>query len=191
VIPNGIDLDYFDGRQEERQAATLLFVGNYDYLPNVDAALVLAEQILPEVRRQMPEARLQLVGNAPPPKLLALQSDYLEVTGRVEDIRPYYAQATVFVCPLRIGAGIKNKLLEALAMRLPIVANALSIEGIAAKHGETLLVAEIETMAATIVKLLQDKGLQLRLSVNSRALIESHYSWQTVAEAYRQLYQSL
>jgi polysaccharide biosynthesis protein PslH len=191
VIPNGIDLDYFDGRQEERQAATLLFVGNYDYLPNVDAALVLAKQILPEVRRQMPEARLQLVGNAPPPELLALQSDYLEVTGRVEDTRPYYAQATVFVCPLRIGAGIKNKLLEALAMRLPIVANALSIEGIAAKHDETLLVAEIEAMATTIVKLLQDKGLQLRLSINSRALIESHYSWQAVAEAYRQLYQSL
>jgi polysaccharide biosynthesis protein PslH len=191
VIPNGIDLDYFKAREEARHPATLLFVGNYEYLPNVDAALVLAEHILPEVRRHLPEARLQLVGNAPPPEIVALQSESIEVTGRVADIRPYYAQATVFVCPLRIGAGIKNKLLEALAMRLPIVANALSIEGIAAKHGETVLLAEIETMALTIVELLQDKSLQTRLAANSRALIESRYSWKSVAEAYRQLYQSL
>jgi glycosyltransferase involved in cell wall biosynthesis len=191
VIPNGIDLDYFDARQEQRQEATLLFVGNYEYFPNVDAALILANQILAEVRRKIPNARLQVVGNAPPPDILALASESIEVTGRVPDIRPYYAQASVFVSPLRIGAGIKNKLLEAMAMRLPIVASPLSIEGIAGKDGEDFLVSEIDTMAETVVKLLQNKELQARLSAKSRMLIEDRYNWQMVAEAYSKLYQRL
>jgi glycosyltransferase involved in cell wall biosynthesis len=191
VIPNGIDLDYFDGRQAQRHAATLLFVGNYEYFPNVDAALLLANQILPAVRRKIPNARLQLVGNAPPPEILALASETIEVTGRVPDIRPYYAQASVFVCPLRIGAGIKNKLLEAMAMTLPIVASPLSIEGIAGKDGEDFLVSQIDTMAERVVELLQNKALQAQLGAKSRALIQSRYSWQIVAEAYSNLYQRL
>ena len=188
VIPNGIDLDYFDGHQEQRKAATLLFVGNYEYFPNVDAALLLAQRILPEIQRSIPDARLQLVGNAPPPELLALQSDSVEVTGRVPDIRPYYAQATAFICPLRIGAGIKNKLLEALAMRLPIVATPLSIEGIAAKQGEELIVADLENIAASTIDLLQNPALQTKLAANSRALIEKQYSWQLVTDTYMRLY---
>jgi glycosyltransferase involved in cell wall biosynthesis len=191
VIPNGIDLDYFDGRQVERHPATLLFVGNYEYLPNRDAALVLAQRILPEIQRQMPDVRLQLVGNAPPPEILALQSSSIEVTGRVPDLRDYYATATAFICPLQIGAGIKNKLLEALAMRLPIIATPLSVEGIAVRDGANILLAEIEQIPDTTLKLLENPALQTRLSANSRALIEATYTWEKVAAAYEKLYQCL
>lgn len=188
VIPNGIDLDYFDGRVEKRLPATLLFVGNYEYLPNVDAALLLANRILPEIRRVLPDAKLQLVGNAPPPEIRALASSSIEVTGRVPDIRPYYAQASLFVSPLRIGAGIKNKLLEALAMRLPIVATPLSVEGIAAQTGKHLMLAELDTFAETCLNVLQNPQLQAMLSANSRALIENAYSWENVADDYCHLY---
>jgi len=99
VIPNGIDLDFFTRKNDQqRDAATLLFVGNYEYAPNVDAALLLIQEILPRVRQAVPAARLQLVGNAPPPQLLALASEQVEITGRVPDVRPYLTQATAFVC---------------------------------------------------------------------------------------------
>jgi polysaccharide biosynthesis protein PslH len=191
VIPNGIDMEYFDGRQQERHPATLLFVGNYEYLPNRDAALILAQRIFPEIQRQMPDVRLQLVGNAPPPEILALQSSSIEVTGRVPDVRPYYASATAFICPLQIGAGIKNKLLEALAMRLPIIATPLSVEGIAVEDGENILLAEPEQMAAAALKLLENPALQARLSANSLALIEASYTWEKVTATYEALYQKL
>ena len=157
----------------------------------MDAALILAQRILPEIQRRLPDVCLQLVGNAPTPELLALQSSSIEVTGRVPDIRPYYAQATAFVCPLQIGAGIKNKLLEALAMRLPIIATPLSVEGIAAKDGESLLIATIEQVPEIAINLLENPALQAKLSANSRAIIEEAYTWDKVAAAYEKLYQRL
>ena len=122
VIPNGIELERFAPRHSGRDAATLLFVGNYEYPPNQDAVRVLVEQVLPQVRATLPQARLQLVGVNPPDWMRALANDHIEVTGPVPDVMPFLAQATVFVCPLRIGAGLKNKVLEALAMGAPVVA---------------------------------------------------------------------
>jgi polysaccharide biosynthesis protein PslH len=191
VIPNGIDLDFFRIEQRERDKATVLFVGNYEYEPNLDAALLLAQTIFPAMQQQIPEARLQLVGNAPPLALQALASDTITVTGRVADVRPYLAQATVFVCPLRVGAGIKNKVLEALAMGLPTIATPISVDGIAVKHGESVLVASIEHIATETVRLLRDKALQMRLSQNGYAVIQAQYSWSSVADRYLKLYQSV
>jgi glycosyltransferase involved in cell wall biosynthesis len=191
VIPNGIDLDYFSAEQKKRDTATLLFVGNYEYEPNLDAAFVLAKQIFPSIQTAIPNARLQLVGNNPPAELQALQSDRIEITGRVDDVRLYLSQATVFVCPLRIGAGIKNKVLEALAMNIPLVASPISMEGIVAKVGEQLVVSDIESMPQTVIHLLQNPSLQQKLSQNGRSLIEANYSWRNVADRYESLYQIL
>jgi polysaccharide biosynthesis protein PslH len=191
VIPNGIDLDFFRMEQRERDKATVLFVGNYEYEPNLDAALLLAQTIFPAIQQQIPDARLQIVGNAPPPELQALTSDTITVTGHVADVRPYLAQATTFVCPLRVGAGIKNKVLEALAMGLPTVATPLSVDGIAVKHNESVVVASIEHIAMETVRLLRDKALQMRLAQNGYAVIQAQYSWSSVADRYLKLYQSV
>ncbi|MCA9913404.1 MAG: glycosyltransferase, partial [Anaerolineae bacterium] len=192
VIPNGIDLEFFtQGEDQPREAATLLFVGNYEYAPNVDAARLLVQEILPRVRQAIPDARLQLVGNAPPPELLALASDAVEITGRVPDVRPYLAQATAFVCPLRLGAGLKNKVLEALAMGIPVVATPLSVDGISVVHNESALVISLNEIATETVRLLDDVALQKTLSQNGRRLIETHYSWQGVANRYDWLYKSV
>ena len=132
----------------EREPHTLLFVGNYEYAPNQDAARILVERVLPRVRQALPDARLQLVGANPPGWLQALAADHIEVSGRVPDVAPYLARATVFVCPLRMGAGLKNKVLEALAMGIPVVATPLSVDGIAVRDGESALIAEVDDIAA-------------------------------------------
>lgn len=191
VIPNGIDLDYFSPKKIERDSATLLFVGNYEYEPNLDAAKILAKQIFPTVQAQIADVRLQLVGNNPPAELLALQSENIEITGRVPDIRPYLERATVFVCPLRIGAGIKNKVLEALAMNIPTIATSISVEGIEAQDGKEILVSNLETMAQKLIHLFQNPELQQKLSQNGRPLIEKKYSWRSVADRYETLYYTL
>lgn len=189
IIPNGVDLEYFQPTNPPRQPHALLFTGNYEYAPNVDAALRLARDIFPRVQAQTPDAKLWIVGNAPPPELQALASDAIIVTGRVPDMRTYLETAALFVCPLRLGAGIKNKVLEALALGCPVVATPLSADGIAARDGHEIVLAESdEQFAAAVLRLFDDAPLRDRLAANGRALIESRYSWAQVAERYEAIY---
>lgn len=187
VIPNGVDVYEFRPRPTQRIPA-LLFVGNYEYTPNVDAAIRLATDIFPQVQKRIPEVRLWLVGNAPTAEMQALTSDVIRVTGRVPDVRPYLARAGAFVSPLRLGAGIKNKVLEALAMGCPLVATSLSVDGIEVTNGHDALVADDEAIVEAIVRVLQDADLRQQLSLNGRKLIETRYSWDRVAAMYLKLY---
>lgn len=191
VIPNGIDLDYFQLQDVPREPAALLFVGNYEYAPNVDAALRLAREFLPQVQAHIPTAKLWLVGNAPTPEMQALASEAIQVTGRVPDVRPYLAQAAAFVCPLRLGAGIKNKALEALAMGCPLVATPLSVDGIAVTHNHDALIVDEAALVPETVRLLHDSALQQTLAHNGRKLIEAQYSWSRVADLYAALYEKI
>ncbi|MBE0690076.1 MAG: glycosyltransferase, partial [Anaerolineae bacterium] len=191
VIPNGIDLDYFQMQTLEREPATLLFTGNYEYAPNVDAALLLARVVLPEVRLQMPEAKLWLVGNSPSQEMQALASDHIVVTGRVDDMRPYLARATLFVCPLRFGAGIKNKVLEALAMGCPVLASPLSVDGIDVHDGHELALAAPDAFAERVVHLLHDPSARQAFATHGRTLVETQYGWVPVAEAYEALFRKI
>ena len=189
VIPNGIDLSAFPLRDSARDAAHFVFLGNYDYAPNAEAALWLAQDIFPRVRQALPNAQLSLVGNAPPASLLALASDSVTVTGRVPSVAPYLARATAFVCPLRVGAGIKNKALEALAAGCPLIATPLSVDGIHITDGENALVADTaEGIAAAMIRLAQDRALAAQFSAGGRALIEREYTWAHVADDYLTLY---
>lgn len=191
VIPNGIDLARFQPRGLERDPCTLLFVGNFAYEPNQDAVRVLVEQILPQVRAQRPAAKLQLVGVNPPDWMRALANDHIEVTGRVPDVTPFLARATVFVCPLRIGAGLKNKVLEALAMATPVVATPLSVDGIKVVNGESAIVSPVERIADETARLLMDESLRGRLSLKGQELIESEYTWERTADSYERLYDEI
>ncbi|MFN8452086.1 MAG: glycosyltransferase family 4 protein [Anaerolineae bacterium] len=189
VIPNGVDLQYFQPTGKPRQPNTLLFTGNYEYAPNVDAALRLARDIFPRVQAQLPDAKLWIVGSAPPPELQSLASETITVSGHVPDMRTYLETAAAFVCPLRLGAGIKNKVLEALALACPLVATPLSVDGIAVRDGHDALIAESdEQIAAAVQRLLADAALRDQLGANGRALIESRYSWGQVAERYEAVY---
>ncbi len=192
VIPNGIDTDYFVPTELDPNEATLLFVGNFNHMPNLEAAFRLAREIFPLVKRRVPSARLKLIGNAPPRELCDLANDSIEVAGRVPDIRPYYEGALIFVSPLRTGAGIRNKILEAMAMQKPIVATALSCEGIALEHGKTVMLAESnEDIARAIIGLVKDGALRHQIAKAARELIEKRYTWGHVTEQYIVLYRAL
>lgn len=191
VIPNGIELARFQPRDFERDPFTLLFVGNFNYEPNQDAVRVLVQQILPQVRSQAPAAKLQLVGVNPPAWMRALANDYIEVTGAVPDVTPYLARASVFVCPLRYGAGLKNKVLEALAMGIPVVATPLSVDGINVANGESAIVAPIERIADETVRLLMEETLREVLAQKGRELIETRYTWERTADSYERLYNEI
>ncbi len=191
IIPNGIDLANFQLLDYARQPSTLVFVGNYEYPPNQDAVRALVDHILPRVREVIPEVRLQLVGNNPPDWMRDLTNEVIEVTGRVPDVQPYLAEGTVFVCPLRIGAGLKNKVLEALAMGIPVVATPLSVDGIDVTHQASAWVADVNDIAEGVIAVLQDTNLQQTLSHNGRILIESGYSWASTADQYEALYDAI
>lgn len=191
VISNGIDLESFQIADTAREPSTLLFVGNYEYPPNQDAVKLLVEDIFPRVRAHIPDATLQLVGNKPPDWMQAYANDQIEVTGRVPDVQPYLARGTVFVCPLRIGAGLKNKVLEALAMGIPVVATPLSVDGIDVIHGKSAWITDVDTIADGVIHILEQPSLQHSLSQNGRAVIEATYSWAKTASQYERLYDEL
>lgn len=191
VIPNGVDLGRLPPPTGPREPDTLLFTGNFEYGPNADAARLLAHSILPAVQAQRPDARLWLVGNAPPPEVQALASDAVTVTGRVPDMRPWLQQAAVFVSPLRLGAGIKNKVLEALAAGCPVVGTPLSFDGIAVEDGRHAVIAPLDELPAAILRLLDDPALAVHLADGGRALVESRYTWAQVAADYERIYQSV
>lgn len=191
VIPNGVELERFPWHSKDRDQDILLFVGNFEYRPNLDAARLLVERVMPEIWRQRPQAQLQLVGNSPPDWMLNLTDKRVDVTGRAPEVQPYLARATAFVCPLRIGAGMKNKVLEALASGIPLVATPLSVDGVAVEHGQSAIIAEAKDIAAATLGVLRDEELRQRLSLRGRELVESVYSWEQSATSYERLYDEL
>ncbi len=188
VIPNGIDLDSFPFGTGDRDPLRLLFTGNFEYAPNVDAAKRLITRILPVVRERIPNASVWIVGNAPPPDLQALASERVIITGRVPDVSAYLRGAAVYVAALRLGAGIKNKVLEALASGIPVVGTPVSMDGIS---GESALIADTdEQIAAAVIRLLEDAALRDRMGAAGRQVIETRYTWSAAAAAYEELYKT-
>jgi glycosyltransferase involved in cell wall biosynthesis len=190
VIPNGVDIVRFTPSGEPAHRPILIFTGNFAYKPNYDTALLLVEKIFPAVRKHVPKAHLMLVGIDPPPRLLKIgESEHITVTGRVPDVRVYLDQAAAFVCPMRLGAGIKNKILEAMAMGVPVVATPMSCDGIDVTDGENVLLAEKPSdMVKQIIRLIKSRSLRERVGVAGRELVEEHYTWGCVAAQYEALY---
>ena len=179
TITNGVDVDYFSSGAESECADKLIFTGVMDYEPNEDAALYFGKEIFPLVKKKFPAAEYWVVGSGPSPALLSLASQPgIHVTGRVDDVRPYLQTASIFVCPLRYGAGMKNKVLAAMAMCKAIVATPLSLEGIDVRFGQEVLIADsAEEFARQVGSLLSDKKLVRRLCEAGRKLVQEKYSW--------------
>jgi len=182
VVPNGVDLEFWRRSTPTLGQDRIVFTGAMHYPPNVDAATVLIEEVLPLVRRRIPEARVDIVGRDPAPSLVARAGrPGVRVTGFVPDVRPYLDAASVFAAPLRFGAGIQNKLLEALAMELPVVASTLAIEGL--RVGEAAPPAVVAddpaTMADRIVETLEAVRADPTPNAAGRAYVESWFRWET------------
>ena len=158
VVPNGVDTEYFAPVPGEPRAAHIVFEGNMNFGANVDAAVQLVQHIFPRVLARIPDATVALVGRDPSEKVKLLASERVEVTGTVDDVRPYLGRAAVFACPMRLGSGIKNKILQAWAMGRPVVATPESLGGLSARDGVNILVRDDPgTFAEAVCRLLTDR----------------------------------
>jgi glycosyltransferase involved in cell wall biosynthesis len=175
VCPNGVDVGPASLPSDE---PTVAFVALMGWKPNADAALYLGLEIWPLVRRQMPDARLLLVGRDPGPEVVALAGPDITVTGRVEQVRPYLDRARVAVAPLRSGGGSRLKILEALAAGLPVVATTIGAEGLEDLIGSGIVVADDpDHFAALMIGLLSDPSRAAEVGATGRAAVTERYSW--------------
>jgi sugar transferase (PEP-CTERM/EpsH1 system associated) len=192
VIPNGVDLEYFHPAEpgaRPYRPRRLVFTGNMSYRPNVDAAVHLVSDILPRIRTVLPGVELYVVGMDPSPAVRRLaDGDRIVVTGRVDDVRPYLGEAAVAVAPLRVARGLQNKVLEAMAMRVPVVASPAAARGTSALPGRDLAVAaDADGFAGSVLELLQDRTARERCASAGRAYVEEHHNWDRLLQRLEDL----
>ena len=183
TIGNGVDTTFFRPADTEGDLHQLIFTGVMNYGPNEDAAVHFADNVLPLIQHRQPAAQLWVVGKDPTAKVRQLSDrPGVHVTGGVPDVRPYMEKAGIFVCPIRYGSGIKNKLLAALAMQKPVVATRQSLDGLDLREQMDLLVADEPTeFAAKVVQLIEDPDHARRLATSGRAFVGNRYSWESSA----------
>ncbi|MCC6177953.1 MAG: glycosyltransferase [Chloroflexi bacterium] len=190
VVPNGVDLEYFRPSGTPPEPATLVFSGKMSYHANVSAALHFVREILPRIHTMMPDARLRIVGSNPPPVIRNLAGDpRITVTGYLEDLRPAISTAMVAVCPVTVKVGVQNKILEAMALGVPVVATEAGAAGLAAVHGQDLLVAsDPASFACHVIALLQAPSRRERVARAGRRYVETRHRWSSAACAFENLY---
>lgn len=194
VIPNGVDAaELAAPDRTAREPDLLVFHGAMGYAPNVAAARALVEHVLPRVRADRPGAHAALVGRSPAPAVRLLERRAgVHVTGEVDDVRPWLHRAAVYVCPMHTGTGIKNKLLEAMAAGVPVVATPLALQGLDVEDGTHVLVAEDDAdVAAAVLRVLADPTLGRRLGASAAAHVRARFSWDAMVAAYEQLYRDV
>ena len=178
VVNNGVDETYFKPQGQPSEPLRVIFEGNIGFAPNADGLVHFCQAIWPRIRAAMPGARFSIVGRDPSSAVRALAGDDVDVTGYVDDVRPYIDRASVFVCPLRKGAGIKNKVLQAWALAKPVVATTISAGGLRCDDGRNILLRDDpEAFANAVVDLLRDPGRAQRLGAEGRATVLAHYTW--------------
>lgn len=197
VVPNGVDTAEFRREQSgglpTEAGPTVVFSGTLDFRPNIDAVSWFAAEAWPLVLAACPQARFVVVGRRPAPALQQLaQAGLLTLTGEVPDARPYMAKATVYVVPMRIGGGVRLKLLEALSLEAPIVSTSMGAEGVAglASGVHCLLADSPADVAAAIVRLIRTPELGRQLGTAGRELVCQSYDWSTIIPRLEQLYRT-
>lgn len=205
MIPNGSDhqekiedvsallSNGFEHSNITDNCPSILFVGNFAYEPNVDAALYFSRDIFPLILKGMPNVKLFLVGNAPPPEICSLTSNrQIEVSGRVASLIPFYKYANVVVCPLRIGGGVKVKVLEALGFGKAIVSTSIGAQGLDLSTYRAVAVAdEVTDFAENVVRLLMHPEERHKQERQALAYARTLPSWDQVSEAFARLYEEI
>lgn len=177
VIPNGVDTDFF-APADTAKAYDILFNGNMQYPPNIDAVEYLCNRILPLLKEKKPDVKILISGTSPSSRVLALQSGNVTVTGRVEDVRVNFAKSKMLVAPMQSSIGLQNKLLEAMAMGIPCVTSEMANNALKAVPGKEILVASApEEYARHIFNLMKDEELYSLIRTSGLRLVREKYSW--------------
>ena len=192
IVPNFHPIPEIVPMRDARQTNTLLFIGGFNHPPNVDAVLYFCREILPIVKKKVPDIKVRVVGDSPPPEIEVLQGDTIEVTGYVPETKPYIDSSYISIAPLRFGSGMKGKVGEALASGLPLVTTEVGAQGMGLKHRQDAWIADTpEDFAEGIIKLCMDNKLYDHLSKNGRKLMQEAFSCKLGEETVFKLLNSL
>ena len=186
TVPTGVDTSYFAPTGVPESPARLVFIGSMDWYPNEDAMVFFIGEILPVIRRAVPDVEMTVVGRDPSERLRALgEAAGVRITGTVEDVRPWIADAAVYVVPLRVGGGTRLKIFEGLAMGKAVVSTTVGAEGLPLVDGTHFVRADGPAeFARAVVSLLRDRDRRRALGTAGRHLVEARYSWATVAREF-------
>jgi glycosyltransferase involved in cell wall biosynthesis len=192
VVENGTDTGYFTPPPAPPEPDTLVFTGSLNWYPNISAIQFFVREVWPQVKRERPGVQLYTVGMKPSKSLVAFlgRDPQITLVDSPPDVRPWMANASVFICPMTDGGGTKVKILDAMAMGKAVVSTSVGAEGLEVKHGENILIADTsQDFAARVTEALRTRALQERLGREARLLVERKYSWPVVGvhleEAYR------
>jgi polysaccharide biosynthesis protein PslH len=179
VVANGVDFEKYQVHEIPKEY-DLIFSGNMSYPPNIDAAEYIAKQIFPVLRKDFPELKLVICGAAPSSRVLALAGNGITVTGWVDSMADYYAKSKIFVAPMRLGTGLQNKLIEAMAMKLPCVTSTLAgkpLEGV--QSGREMIICEtVSGYAEAIKMLLKTPDVYQQIAENGHQFVKKNYNWE-------------
>ena len=190
VVPQGVDLEYYKPADITREPDTIVVSGKMSYHANIRMVLHLVSEIMPRVWEQRSQVKVWVVGKDPSSEILQLAQDQrIIVTGAVDDMRPYLQKATVAVAPTRYGAGIQNKVLEAMACGTPVVASLGAVSALQAKEGEDVITADSpQEFADEIIKILQDPTSANRIGNAGRSYVEKHHQWMAIVNKLESIY---
>jgi glycosyltransferase involved in cell wall biosynthesis len=193
-IPNGVDLDYFQPIPTKIKPKSLVFAGGLSWYPNLDAMTFFLKSVWPDLVKQIPDISLTVIGKNPPAWMLEMQKEYanLHVAGFVEDVRPYLAEAEIYICPIKDGGGTKLKVLDALAMGKALIADAIACEGIEVVNNKSVIFASTPAEYIEKIKFLIDNpAVGEELSRNGTQLVKDLYSFESIGKKMSEVYENL
>ena len=191
VVPNGVDIDYFQVTSDKADVNSLIYVGGMTWFPNYDAMLYFMKDIWPLVKKETPECKMNHIGRQLNNEFfdIAKKDNSLKFHGFVDDIRTEMTKASVYIVPLRVGGGTRLKVLDALSMGCAIVSTSIGCEGIDVKDGFDVLIADSnEDFAQKIISLFKDSKFREVLQKNARKTAEEKYAWSKIAPIYRSVF---
>lgn len=193
LIPTGVDVDYYKPKSnKDNQENSLVYVGHYKHYPNLDAVYYFLGEIYPLILEKMNDVKVYIVGSGTPKELFKKKSDRIVITGEVADVRDYLEKAGIFIAPIRLGGGIKGKVLEAMASGIPVVATKEASEGIKCNPGKDILVAEDEKdFALKTIELIRNMDYRNKIIANSRRLVEEIYDWKKITNRLNAFYSEI
>jgi polysaccharide biosynthesis protein PslH len=192
VIPTGVDVNFFRPDLTEEVPVSLVFTGSMDWLPNEDGIFYFVEHVLPRIRKQLPEVTLTVVGRKPSQRLkdLAGREKNVQLTGWVEDVRPYLARAAVCIIPLRIAGGTRIKIFEAMAMQKAVISTSIGAEGLPVQDEQNILLADdVDDFARKTLELLCDPAKRCQIATAARKMVSEKYGWPSVAVQFAEVLQ--